>query len=224
MNQLLSIAFDLLFLGSALLVLIALAGAAIAALRGRGLFARRVLFGIALYVAVYAAALVVVAAWSAREEIPLGEEKTFVGFDAHLHYAISSVERETQIGFGDAAAHAEGTFVIVTCRVRSDASRVTIGIGEYVHTTLVDGRGARYEVTQGGQETYDRLLGHPHPVEADWYGSLRPGDSSMATFVFDVPKDATHLGLWLVERGSIGRFVVAGETSPGHAPRLLMIE
>jgi hypothetical protein len=77
---------------------------------------------------------------------------------------------------------------------------------------LVDVTGQSFEPSAQGQAAFARLGGTSTPLTQP----LRPGESYLTDFVFDVPKDARGLRLLITEDDPETRFVIGHENSLLH--------
>ena len=203
----------LCFLGTAGLAVL-LAVATIVLLFTRRAWARYTLAAIVVLLAGYAAVLAFFSWASYDRTVARGDEKFFCALDCHIAYSVQGVERMKTIG----DATAQGQFVVV--RVRSHFDERTIapwrGNGALAPDPptleLVDGKGRSYAVSPTGQQAWERVDGHSHSLS----DPLRPGESYLTTWVFDVPADAPSLRLFAGWHGFPSDLLVGDEDSPGH--------
>ena len=203
----------LCFLGTAGLAVL-LAVATIVLLFTRRAWARYTLAAIVVLLAGYAAVLAFFSWASYDRTVARGDEKFFCALDCHIAYSVQGVERMKTIG----DATAQGQFVVV--RVRSHFDERTIapwrGNGALAPDPptleLVDGKGRSYAVSPTGQQAWERVDGHSHSLS----DPLRPGESYLTTWVFDVPDDAPNLRLFAGWHGFPSYLLIGDEDSPAH--------
>ena len=161
--------------------------------------------GAALLGALWIGALVTIAFNARERRLPPGFEKSFWGFDPHLHVSVEDVQwTETS----------EGLRCGVTLRYRNDAKRVHAHPAA-LRVTLVDSSGREYPI-----ESSEPPWGVP-PARADW--SLSPGDSATQTLWFALPDGAGDPALWVRDASLLGRLVPGSETSLLHPRRLFAL-
>ena len=192
----------LLFLGLLLGSLALLVGALAALLLKSALWARRFLLLEAAGLGVYAALYLLAALTSHDRSLDPGEEKHICEIDCHLAYTVVGVRPAKT--WGDREAN--GTFYIVTVRVRFDSATISSSRPRTAPLTpnrrvvaIVDGQGHRY----------------PAPVDA-LRRTLLPGEAYTTQFVIDVPTTATGLRLVLANDDWESRFLIGHENSWLH--------
>ena len=149
---------------------------------------------------------VVTIAFNAHEKrLPPGAEKSFWGFDPHLHVSVEHVQ------WTDAGGALRCG---VTLRYRNDARRVRVHPSA-LRVTLVDSAGREYPI-----ESSEPPWGVP-PTVADW--SLAPGDSATQTLWFALPDGAREPLLWVRDGSLLGRLVPGSETSLLHPRHLFAL-
>lgn len=163
------------------------------------------LAGLALYVVLFLLASLT----SRTQELTVGEEKHICEVDCHLAYAVSGVQTAKQWN----GQTAQGTFYVVTVRVRFDSNTIAkwrprdMGLtpnGRAV--ALLDSQGRRY----------------PASVEA-LRRRLLPGEEYTTDFVFDVPVGATDLRLMLASGDWPTRLMIAHENAFLHGKVLFRV-
>lgn len=178
------------------------AGYVLALLLKRGAWARWLLrielAGLALYVVLFLLASLT----SGTRELAVGQEKHICEVDCHLAYAVTGVRTARQ--WEDRTA--QGTFYVVTVRVRFDSETIApwrprnVPLSPNGRTVaLVDGQGRRY------------------PAAADALNrQLVPGQEYTTDFVFDLPADATNPRLILASGDWPTHFMIAHENAFLH--------
>jgi hypothetical protein len=178
------------------------AGYVLALLLKKAVWARWILrlelAGLALYVVLFLLASFT----SATRDLAVGEEKHICEVDCHLAYAVTDVKTARQWD----GKTTQGTFYIVTVRVRFDSNTIASwrprDVPVYPNgrtVALVDGQGRRY------------------PAAADVLNrQLLPGQEYTTDFVFDVPADATDPRLILASSDWPTRLMIAHENAFLH--------
>jgi hypothetical protein len=204
----------LLFLGSAFVVFVCVAIAAVAALRKARRVATFAARGAALAGIGYAALLFGVAVLSSTKTLPPGEWKDFCEADCHVAYAIESSEDAATLGPEAKPIAARGRFVVVRLKTWFDQNTIASLRGDAPLTPnpraakLVDERGCGYLPVERAAAVGlpSTPLGEP----------LRPGESYLTTFVFDVPADRRNLKLLVADTDPVSSLLVDHENSPLH--------
>jgi hypothetical protein len=163
-----------------------------------GWILRLELAGLALYIVLFLLASFT----SATRDLALGQEKHICEVDCHLAYAVTDVKTARQWD----GQTAQGTFYVVTVRVRFDSNTIASwrprDVPVYPNgrtVALVDGQGRRY------------------PAAADVLNrQLLPGQEYTTDFVFDVPADATDPRLILASSDWPTRLMIAHENAFLH--------
>jgi len=159
----------------------------------------------ALLGALWVGAVVTIAFNAQERRLPPGTEKSFWGFDPHLHVSVEDVQ------WTDAG---EGQRCGVTLRFRNDARRMRVHPSA-LRVTLVDSAGREYPI-----ESAEPPWGVP-PAGADW--SLAPGDTATQTVWFALPAGARDPTLWVRDASLLGRLLPGSETSLLHPRRLFAL-
>jgi|SoiMetStandDraft_2_1073263.scaffolds.fasta_scaffold97574_2 hypothetical protein len=161
--------------------------------------------GLGLYLVLY----LISSLTSHTQELPVGQEKHICEVDCHLAYAVSSVHTAKQWN----GATAQGTFYIVTVRVRFDSNTIAswrprdLSLSPNGRSVaLIDGQGHHY----------------PGPVNG-LTRKLIPGESYTTEFVFDVPGSATDLRLILASGDWPTRLMIAHENAFMHGKILFRL-
>ncbi|MGH7614544.1 MAG: hypothetical protein ACREMW_10965 [Gemmatimonadales bacterium] len=159
--------------------------------------------------ALYAVLFLLASFTSKTRELAVGEEKHICEVDCHLAYAVTGVQTARQWD----GKTAQGTFYVVTVRVRFDSNTIArwrprdlplLPNGRTV--ALLDGQGRRY----------------PAPVAA-LGRRLIPGEEYSTEFVFDVPPDATNPRLVLASGDWPTRLMIAHENAFLHGKLLFRV-
>ncbi len=163
------------------------------------------LAGLALYVVLFFYSSFT----SHTRELAVGEEKHICEVDCHLAYAVTGVQTAKQWN----GRTAQGTFTIVTVRIRFDSNTIASwrprDVPVYPNgraVALVDGQGRQY----------------PAPVDA-LTRKLVPGESYTTDFVFDVPPGATDLRLMLASNDWPTHLMIAHENAFLHGKVLFRV-
>ena len=175
----------LLFLGSAVLLIVLLVSMLVIAVWRRQ-WLRYSVTALAVLVVGYGVLLLAFSLFSRERILARGEEKYFCELDCHLAYSVQKVERTKQIG--DAIAN--GEYYIVTVRSRFDETTTAPWRPRDAEITpdplsfsLVDGHGDAVPRSATGQAAWNRF----HGATPNLFQPLRPGESVEATLVFDAP-------------------------------------
>jgi hypothetical protein len=168
---------------------------------------------IAVLLAGYAAVLGFFSWASYDRTAKRGDEKFFCALDCHIAYSVQSVERVKAIG--DVAA--QGEFVVVTVRSHFDERTIAPWRGNGALTpdppTFELISGARpYGVSEAGQRAWAR----EHPPAHVLTDPLRPGESYVTTWVFDVSAGDSSLRMFAGWHGFPSYVLIGDEASLGH--------
>jgi hypothetical protein len=155
---------------------------------------------------------------SSEAVLPAGGWKYFCEIDCHLAYSIANVQTAASLEPELQPVSAYGKFVIVGVKTWFDEHSISPHRGNGPLTPnrrkvmLVDVTGQSFEPSAQGQAAFARLGGTSTPLTQP----LRPGESYLTDFVFDVPKDARGLRLLITEDDPETRFVIGHENSLLH--------
>jgi hypothetical protein len=185
------------------------AGYVLALLLKRAVWARWILrielAGLALYVVLFLLASFT----SGTRELAVGEEKHICEVDCHLAYAVTGTHTAHQWD----GKTAQGTFYVVTVRVRFDSGTIApwrprnIPLSPNGRTVaLVDSQGRRY----------------PAATDA-LHRQLLPGQEYSTDFVFDLPADATNPRLILASGDWPTHLMIAHENAFLHGKVLFRL-
>jgi hypothetical protein len=205
----------LLFLLSAFIVFVCLVIAAVATVRNARRLAKFAVRGAAIAGIGYAALLLGVALASPNKTLPPGKWKYFCEADCHIAYSIDSSQDASTLGPEAKPITAQGRFVVVRLKTWFDENSVASFRGNAPlapnprAVKLVDERGHSYlPVPQAAAVAGLRSTPPSQP--------LRPGESYLTTFVFDVPGDARNPKLLIADTDPMSSLVVDHENSPLH--------
>lgn len=169
------------------------------------LIAKLGLAGAGAYVALF-----LVASFASRDRsLGPSEEKHICEVDCHLAYSVLASHTTKTL----AGRTAQGTFYVVTVKVRFDESTISPhrGMGPLTpnsrYVAIVDRQGRRYEAPVD-------VLKRP----------LIPGESYTTDFVFDLPPDAQDPRLILASDDAETRWVIGHENSFFHGKTLFQLE
>jgi len=178
--------FDLLLIVVVLATVALLLLAAVAGIQGRKRSAKRYLVRCCGLVVTYVAVVVVVSLVQPQRVVEMGEDWCFDDWCV----AVDDVRFESTLGPPEAPVRARGVYCVVTLRLSNRArGRPQHPSSAAVH--LVDGRGHTYEPSPAGQDALERIDG-PEPALTS---ILALGQSVETVRVFDIPIDATNVGL-----------------------------
>jgi hypothetical protein len=203
----------LLFLGTAGMLLL-LAVATVVLYFSRRRWARYSLLAFPVLLAGYVVLMALFSLTSYDRTVARGDEKFFCALDCHIAYSVQNVERMKAIG----NTTATGEFYVVTLRSHFDERTIAPWRGnsplvaDSPSLTLIDGNGGQYSVPAEGQKAWDASQGKQQMLGI----GLRPGESHLTTWVFDVPENAQSLRMLAEVRGFPTYVLIGDETSPGH--------
>ncbi len=206
----------LAFLAAALLIAAGLAGALFGALSKRP----RLVGGGAALAGVVAGVYILLwtgAALASRERLlATGEMKYFCEIDCHLAYSVTRVERVTALRAGGPAP-ASGSFLVVTLKTWFDpgttSPRRPIDAPLWPNPRNVcamDADGRRYRPLPGASAALARAGRVSTPLTEP----LLPGESYQTLLVFDVPREARGVKLYVGNLASEGAFLIGYEAAP----------
>jgi hypothetical protein len=202
--------FILVFLGTAA----GLVWVLITALLGFRMRALRRLLALGSYLAAYLAVVVMVSLLTPRKELQLGQDECFDDWCV----AVDKVHFSPAVGQGSGQRSTQGLFYIVTLRVSSRAlGRAQAAPDAGVH--LLDDRGRIYRTSPEGQQAYDLSSGKSLPLST----RLQPGASFQSARVFELPRDAGHIGLVVEHGGFPGWFVIGDDNSLLHKRTIILL-
>jgi hypothetical protein len=159
---------------------------------GAGAFALALLSG-------YLLILLGVSLTSHEKLLAPGERKYFCEIDCHIAYSVSGVEETAMLGDELHQTAATGRFVIVRLKTWFDPSTISPhrGNGELSpglrRVVLVDRHGTEFPPSASAQQVLAKIQSTNAPITQP----LRPGESYVTDFVFDIPSDARDLRLFV---------------------------
>lgn len=163
----------------------------------------------------YGIALLGTGAFSSSKTLPEGQWKYFCEPDCHVAYSIAAVRTAAVLGTETNASQANGEFVIVRLKSWFDENSISKHRGDAPLTpvprlvSLEDASRRRYFPTlvkAGALNEVSMPLAQP----------LRPGESYLTSFVFDVPRGAKGLRLLITDDDPISVVTIDHENSPFH--------
>ena len=208
----------LLFLGTLLLLGISFLVLFYGAVRHSAFFAK---LGAGAAIAIAAGYLLLLGGVSfaaSEETLAPGGWKYFCEIDCHLAYSLAGAQTAASLGPEMQQVSAHGKFVIVRVKTWFDERTISAHRGNGPLTPnrrkvlLVDDTGRSYPPSPEGETAFSRMAETSTPLTQ----SLRPGESYITDFVFDVPKDARGLWLLITEDDPETRFVIGHENSLLH--------
>jgi len=206
----------LAFLGAGLLLLVGSATSLFGLLSKRRALAVGGAAGAATVGLLYVAVWLVASLASHERILHAGERKYFCEIDCHLAYSVERVERAESLGAG-APTPANGEFVIVTLKTWFDPSTISPRRPldaplwpNKRNVRLADGAGVHYPPLPGATAALARA-GRPSTPLTE---PLIPGQSYTTLLVFDVPRGARGLKLYVGNYSADGAFLIGHEASP----------
>jgi hypothetical protein len=205
----------LLFLGSMFVIFVCVLVAIVAAISKASRVARFAAGGAALMATGYATLLFTVALVSSDKTLPTGGWKYFCEADCHIAYTIEAVQTASTLGPEAKPIAAQGRFVVVRLKTWFDERSIAPFRGNSPLTpdpravTLVDDRGRHYSPlpqAAAALRSESRQLTAP----------LRPGESYVSSFVFDLPADSRDAKLLIADVDPMTKLLIDHENSPLH--------
>jgi len=212
----------LLFLGSGFVIFVCLLLAIVAALRKAGKVAKFAASGAALTALGYAVVLFGIALATSDKTLPPGDWKYFCEADCHIAYSVDSVPEASTLGGEAKPITARGRFMVVRLKTWFDQNSIAPFRGDSPLTPnsrvvkLIDDRGRRYFATP---DSAAAVRGTSVPMDTP----LRPGESYLTTFVFDLPADARNPRLLISDVDAMSRLLIDHENSPLHGKIYLAV-
>jgi hypothetical protein len=208
----------LLFLGTLLLIGISALVLFYGAVRHSAFFAKLGAGAAVTIAAGYFLLLSGVSFASSEETLAPGGWKYFCEIDCHLAYSLAGAQTAVSLGPEMQQISANGKFVIVRVKTWFDERTISAHRGNgpltpnHRKVLLVDDTGRGYAPSPEGETAFSRMAETSAPLTQP----LRPGESYITDFVFDVPKDARGLRLLITEDDPETRFVIGHENSLLH--------
>ncbi len=185
---------------------------------GKGL-ARKILIVAVILAAGYSGALFAASLESHEWNLEPAAEKYFCEIDCHIAYTITGVAKAAAIGAGSDRATAQGIFYIVSVRTRFDETTISPHRGDAPlepgprRVTLVDAGGNSYAPSEAAWRAIETTGVVSSPITQ----SLRPGESYISIFVFDLPAGAQSPKLFIETPPAWpDRIFIGGEESLFH--------
>jgi hypothetical protein len=153
--------------------------------------------------------------FSSNKTLPEGQWKYFCEPDCHIAYSVASVRTAAMLGTETSQSQANGEFVVVRLKSWFDENSISKHRGNGPLTpvprlvSLEDSNGQRYFPTQTKASALQDLS---TPLEQP----LRPGESYLTSFVFDVARDAKNLKLLITDDDPMSVITIDHENSPFH--------
>ena len=197
------------------MIFVCLLVAFVAAFRKAGKVAKFAVGGVALAAIGYTVVLFGVALATSNKTLPPGDWKYFCEADCHIAYAVDSVQESLNAGPGSETDHDARAIRRVHLKTWFDENSISPSRGNFPLTPdsrivkLIDDRGRQY---LPAREASAVLPGRSAPLNTP----LRPGESYLTTFVFDVAADARNPRLLITDVDLVTRLVVDHENSPLH--------
>lgn len=147
--------------------------------------------------------------------LPVGGWKYFCEADCHIAYSIASVRTAAMLGTETGSNRAKGEYVVVRLKTWFDKNTISKFRGDALltpnprHVVLADNRGRRFVPEQFNPGT---LSDASTPLTQP----LRPGESYLTSFVFDVPRDDRDLRLLIADDDPMSTLIIDHEDSPFH--------
>lgn len=208
----------LLFLGTALLLGISFLVLFYGAARRSSFFARLGAGAILTIAVGYLLLLSSVSFASSEKVLPAGGWKYFCEIDCHLAYSLAGAQTAAALGPEMQQIFPRGKFVVVRVKTWFDERTISAHRGNGPLTpnarkvVLVDDTERRFAPSAESQAAFARLGNNSTPITEP----LRPGESYITDFVFDVPKEARSLRLLITEDDPETRLVIGHENSLLH--------
>jgi hypothetical protein len=208
----------LFFLGTIFMIGICFLVLLYAAVRRSAFFAKLGGGAILAITTVYFLLLTGVSFASSEEVLSAGGWKYFCEIDCHIAYSLIGAKTAAALGPETQQTAAHGEFVVVRVKSWFDKRTISANRGNGPLTPngrkifLVDEAGIRFAPSPEGQTAFARLADNSTPLTQ----TLRPGESYVTDFVFDMPRDAHGLRLLITEDDPETRLVIGHENSLLH--------
>jgi hypothetical protein len=163
----------------------------------------------------YAALLLGTGILSSNTTLPKGDWKYFCEADCHIAYSVSSVRTASVLGTESSPNQASGEYVVVKLKSWFDEKSISKFRGDAPltpdprHVFLISPGGRRFIPVQLKPGA---LVGDSAPLSQP----LRPGESYLTSFAFDVPKDVRDLRLLIEDDDPLSKVLIDHENSPFH--------
>ena len=208
----------LAFLGTGLLMLVAVLALVGSLVVRKFRFAKFVLIALLVIIGVYIGAMLAFSLAGPEKVLARGEEKYFCEIDCHLAYSIANVRQTRTLGTAASQSTAQGVYTLVTIKTRFDETTIASFRGNallYPNSrvlTLTDERGNKYAPANAAVSATDATQTSSTPLTAP----LRPGESYTTEIVFDLPADVKRATLLINEGEFVTHFIIGHENSFWH--------
>lgn len=208
----------LAFMGMGLALFLLFLGLVFALATRRRVLAKWLVVAAVAGAGAYLGTLLLFSFTSREENLRKGDLKYFCEIDCHLAYSLEEASRTRVLGIPPQTAAAGGFFYVVAVKTWFDPRTIASFRGNGPLTPnpravfLVDETGRRYGVSPTGQKAFEESRGPSTPLTR----ILRPGESYMTTFVFDLPDWARRPRLFLGDAPGIETFLIGHENSLFH--------
>lgn len=155
---------------------------------------------------------------SSEETLPAGGWKYFCEIDCHIAYSVIGTQTAAALGLEMQQISAHGEFVVVRVKTWFDERSISAHRGNGPLTPnarkifLVDEAGRTFTPSLEAQSAFGHFTGNSTPLTQP----LRPGESYLTDFVFDMPRDARKFRLLITEDDPETRLVIGHENSLLH--------
>lgn len=179
---------------------------------------RLALLAMTVIAAIYCGVALLFSLTSHETVLARGQEKHFCEIDCHLAYSVTDVREAKTLGEGPNQVTAGGMFRVVTIKTRFDETTTSLNRGSallYPNSRVVvvmDDTGKKYAPSSEGQRVVETTQSSGTPITTP----LRPSDTYMTTFVFDLPLNVSNPTLLIREGELVTHFVIGHENSPFH--------
>lgn len=208
----------LLFLGTGFLLFVVGLALAYSVIRKQFGLTRLFLISEAAIAGLYLGAILILSFSSSEQVLARGQEKHFCEIDCHLAYSVTDVRETKTVGEAPYQVSAAGTFRVITIKTRFDETTIspTRGNGQ-LHpnsrvVAVVDESERQYSPSPSGQSALESSRAAGMPITTP----LRPSETYLSTFVFDLPAGIRNPTLLIREGEVVTSFVIGHENSPLH--------
>jgi hypothetical protein len=186
----------------------------------------RALFVLAAVVEIgYVAVLLLFSFFSSEEVLARGEEKHFCEIDCHLAYSIADVQKTDVLSSHGKTLKANGSFYLVTVRTRFDETTISRNRGNGLlypnprSLTVIDADGRRFSPSADAEA----ILRDENRAGTSINTPLRPAESYLTVYVFDLPRDVRSPALLINESDWVTRLIIGHENSIAHKKTSLQL-
>ncbi len=206
---------SLAFLASLVLLPIGCIALVVTLVTRRRKAAARIGLGVAAWIGIYAAALLLVSLTTPQRELAMGEEHCF----DEMCFSVQNVATSKTLDEGNQKLTTGGIFYIVTVQLRNDAKRVAQKPSDLA-IWIQDNQGRSYTQILGAGDA----LGQPLDASRLWDQKLQAGESQARTLAFDLPADTAEPRLVITEGGGPTFLIIGDENSPFHAKTVFKLK